>query len=272
MDAKGSSEQRESPRKRAHVAIVLLIWASVLTVPVAAVSAQPPSETTCVGVITGAHDNVVVPPRATCTISNATVKGNVKALQDSHLWVNMSTVGGNIDGDKAEEVRLTANTIGGNVQIKEGEAPEDGQFGSDVVLCANTLTTGNVHVEKMNGSIVIGRVRAGGCLPNTISVGNIIVQENIIPQGRFAGLDLEGNTIGFVDQDGGRHGGNLQVFKNVGPGMKFVTANTVVNGVIQCYENSQPFVGGPNFGRAPDQPPPLMPLAGPNQCFGTPTP
>jgi hypothetical protein len=34
-------------------------------------------ETTCVGVVTGVHDNVVVPENEHCTLQNATVLGNV---------------------------------------------------------------------------------------------------------------------------------------------------------------------------------------------------
>lgn len=212
---------------------------------------------------------------ASCTINGRIIKGNIKALENSHLAVNNSTVGGDIDGDRAEEVRLITNQIGGNVQIKDGETPNDGTLvagGSDVALCGNTLATGNIQVEKMRGSIVIGRtVRIpGSCAGNVLETGNIKVEGNeIVMNLNTTGLDLEGNTLGSMDLAGSRQGGDLQVFKNTGAAPKFVRGNVVWNGVIQCYENQTPFVGGPNTGKAD----PWMgfPFFGPNQCSGTST-
>jgi hypothetical protein len=50
-------------------------------------SAATASDSTCVGLLTGTHDNVVVPPGAACTLVGATVEGNVKALERSTLFV-----------------------------------------------------------------------------------------------------------------------------------------------------------------------------------------
>jgi hypothetical protein len=38
---------------------------------------------------------------------------------------------------------------------------------------------------------------------------------------------------------------NLQVYKNTGPGTKQVIQNTAGQ-IVQCFDNSPPFIGGPN--------------------------
>ncbi len=177
--------------------------------------------------LTGTFDNVVVPPGATCQIHNAQVKGNVKALEDSFLLVTTSTFRGNVVGDKAQNVDLRTSTIRGNVEIKEGESAAGT---SNAVVQFNTFTGGNVKIEKMTGANVVVRFNQG--------IGNIQLFENPIPPDRQI-LVVE-NVVA----------GDLQVFKNVGPGPKQVATNTV-GGNLQCFDNALPFttirVGfGPN--------------------------
>ena len=65
--------------------------------------------------------------------------------------------------------------------------------------------------------------------------GDIQVRENTIaPFVRSLGVDNN-----FVLQ------GNVQVFKNAGEGRKTVQNNQVGKD-LQCFENTPPFVGGPN--------------------------
>jgi hypothetical protein len=196
------------------------------------------SDEQCVGARTGGtFDNLVVPPGMTCRIRNATVKGNVTALENSILSMEDMTIGGNVVGDKAETVQVesgfTGTKIGGSIQIKEGEVPNNSSF--DVFLCGITLTDGNIQVEKMTGSILIG-CQSG---PNIVSKGNIKVEENVIVPFAGEGLRIGFNTVGQ----------NLQVFKNRNaPGVmapKTVQNNTAGES-IQCKENDLPFLGTPN--------------------------
>ena len=71
----------------------------------------------CVGTRTGTFDNVTVPVGATCTLRNSTVQGNLKALENSRLFVSNTIVRGDIQGDKARIVRVTAGRVDGNIQI-----------------------------------------------------------------------------------------------------------------------------------------------------------
>jgi hypothetical protein len=165
----------------------------------------------------------VVPPGATCTIGNAVVRGNVKALENSRLFTFSSTVGGNVEGDKAEVVQLLTGTgIAGNVILKEGEFA-DNAF--DVAICGTTVG-GNVEIAKMTGAIVMG----GPAFCANQFRGNLKIEENLI-------LVLDINLVSV--------GQNMQVFKNRGTGTKLIFSNTVGQN-LQCFENDPPFVGGPN--------------------------
>jgi hypothetical protein len=209
---------------------------------------QGGSDRECTGLtVGGPFDNIVVPPGQRCQLGpGATVKGNVKALENSTLNMLETTVGGNVDGDKAETVQLQRNTIGGSIQIKEGDSPNNDGF--DVFVCDNTVTHGNIQVEKMVGSIIIGGPGhpvpvVNECLPNRVSTGNIKVEDNIVvplPLLPTAGLVIHGNTVGQ----------NLQVFKNRNaPGVAApkTVQNNRVGESIQCKENDPPFVSSGNM-------------------------
>lgn len=186
-------------------------------------------ETECVGFLTGPHNNVVVPKGATCTLFGATVTGNVKALPGSGLTAIRNTIGGNLEGDKHDDVRALVNQVGGNITLKEGTGTTPG---FDHEVCGNTLPKGDIILEKNHGFIEVGS-RFGGCAPNTVSEGNIFVQESVTNPPDF--FDIRGNT---VDQ-------NLQVFKNTGTGDKRVQLNRVGEN-LQCKENQGPGIGTPN--------------------------
>jgi hypothetical protein len=181
--------------------------------------------------LTGKFDNVVVPEGQTCILTNSTVRGNVKALENSKLFATNNIIRGNIEGDKAEVMDLRSNKVGGNIDIKEGETndPED-----DVQVFANRLLNGDIKVEKMTGEIEVGVTR-DPALANIVPKGNIFVQENL-PVAGPEGLEVSTNRVGE----------NLQVFKNRGDAPKFVQNNTVGEN-LQCFENDPPFVGGPNI-------------------------
>lgn len=226
--------------KRLLALLALLTTALVVLILTPGAAA---GDTPCVGVLGGTHDNVVVPPGATCTLSAATVRGNVKALENSKLVITNSTIHGNVDGDAADSVQVLNSTVGGNVTITgggpaTGALPPGGLFCTTVEnLCeasvGGTTVHGNVHILKVVGSIRVGSILIP-TLGATFPVGNVQVEDNFVPTGDD--LVIAFNTIP----------NNLQVYKNTGPGLKTVTANTA--GTIQCFENAPPFVGGPNAG------------------------
>jgi hypothetical protein len=199
------------------------------------------SDFICVGIFTGVFDDVLVPAGTFCWLMNAVVNGNIKALENSALVVQRSQVHGNIHGDKADAVQLTNNRVGGSIHITQGGVGAFLLF--EVLICDTHLPAGNIQVEKMRGSFGIGLVPTrpdviafcgGGPQGNRLDKGNVKVEDNFV-LARVQGMDIRQNIIRQ----------NLQVFKNVGPGPKFVQGNTAGESV-QCKENAPLFVGGPN--------------------------
>lgn len=213
--------------KKLCLAAVLALLAALTAAPSAMAG-----DTLCVGALTGVHDDVVVPEGATCDISAAQIKGNVKALPGSILRITGgTTVGGSIEGDKPNNVQLfgVGNVVHGNIQVKEG-----GNGVQGVSVCGFTLPDGGILIEKINGGIFVG---GPGCAAfgggNNVGKGNIKVEDNFITPA--FGLQVGQNQVAQ----------NIQVFKNKGPGAKSVQGNTAAES-IQCFDNDAPFVGGPN--------------------------
>lgn len=202
------------------------------------------NDTECVGTLSGTFDNIVVPPGAACFLQAATVNGDVKALENSRLFLRSVTVRGNVEGDKADRVDIIQltnaprNLVLGSIQVKEGAG-----FAR---VCGTDLPNGNIQIQKMGTFVLIGGLQCSGFGGgNTLARGNIKVEENNIVSSlpTLPELDIRDNSVG----------GNVQVFKNMGPGLKTVQTNTVRED-LQCFENGPPFVGGPNAaGKAEDQ-------------------
>jgi hypothetical protein len=261
----GSSKRRASSVSALLMALVACLGIGIMAAP----AAQADTDFQCNFTLpAGTYEgNIVVPPGQDCFLTHVIVHGNVKALADSQLNIHDSTIYGNVEGDKADAVNVNISTVHGNISAKEGgPALRPGLLNCDLAppfdnpcefqVQGTTVVNGNIQATKMTGSVAT--------ISNDIQKGNVQFVDNNIIAAAPSG-DVE---ILFIWSNFPRIAGDLQVFKNTGPGPKFVFQNPV-EGVIQCYENDPPFLGGPNFGRAPDQPPPLM--SGKNQCFGTST-
>lgn len=215
--------------KRVGISAAFMCATVMLVVP----SVASAGDTECVGALSGVHDNVIVPPGASCTLTGATVAGTVKAQQDAQLFASDNVVAGNIIGDKAEVMDLRRNTVGGSIDVKEGETDD---AADDVQIFGNQLHgNGDIKVEKMAGEIEVGVLRDPS-LGNVVAAGNIFVQENTpVPQEGFFGLEVSSNIVG----------GNLQVFKTMGSAPKAVNNNRVAEN-LQCKENDEPFESAGN--------------------------
>jgi hypothetical protein len=188
----------------------------------------------CAGIVTlGNFDNVVVPPGAFCDISNSNIRGNIKALADSTLFVSGNNrIGGSVEGDKARDVEIfnrggPPNIIQGNGVIVEDSI--------ETFICGAVLPKGDIIVVKNRGGLLgIGGPFCAGFFGggNTLQGGNIKVEDNVIT----SSFEVSDNNVAQ----------NLQVFKNTGSASKRVANNTVGESV-QCFDNTAPFIGGPNF-------------------------
>jgi hypothetical protein len=220
-------------RRMKRVVAVLASTALLAVLPLQAEA----DDTQCVGALTGTFDNVIVPPGATCVLTDSVVLGNVKALERSRLLIRDSQVGGNVEGDKADIVQIFFSTVREYILIKEGGPAEPPApqfnvcgFGMNFTPCealilGTTLQEGGVHIEKMIGDVVVGRVDA----PDNLKVEDNVITEILL---------IQNSTIGQ----------NLQVFKNRGVGTKLVQSNTVGEN-LQCFENDPPFLGQGNTAR-----------------------
>lgn len=213
-----------------------------------AAPAATASDTVCVGVVTGAQDNVVVPMGASCTLQNATVQGNVLALTNATLQVNASMIRGNVQGDQTRHVLLQfSSQVGGNFHVKAGPLSNTGVTGFDI----NVRVGGDALIEGNRGFTFVDAAIVGGDLEivknfgnleiefNRVG-GNLKVEENFVP----SSMSVLGNGVPIASPVSG----NLQVSKNVGPGFKQVVINVVAQN-LQCFDNTAPFVGGPNTAR-----------------------
>jgi hypothetical protein len=216
-------------RKKLAVPLAVLAASAIMTLTPSIAAAD---DFSCPPTVTGQiPGNVIVPPGATCIITNATVQGNVKALERSRLLISNSNVGGNVEGDKADIVQIFFSEVRENIWIKEAgpaqpPAPAFNVCGfgmnftpCEVIIAGTTVMGGGVQIEKMAGDVVIDRL---------LAPGNLKVEENAIT----GILLIQNSTVGQ----------NMQVFKNIGVGTKLVQSNTVGEN-LQCFENQPPFVG-----------------------------
>lgn len=175
----------------------------------------------CRSSVTGRFKNIFVPEGATCTITNATVSGNILARDRARLFVYDTRTDGNIDGVEAAVVHVRAGVIGGSIQVQDGQSPTAAGLR---VFGGTVLTQGNITVQKMTtGTISIVDAR--------LLKGNIQVQEN----STATRLEVLRNQVAQ----------NVEVFVNSGAGAKVVSANRVSQ-KLSCKENTGPFTGRPN--------------------------
>lgn len=229
--------------------LALCVLATAITLGVCAAPAVA-DDVRCVGSLPpGTYDNVVVPRDTDCNLSGAIVRGNVKALRGAGLFSNGNRIAGNLEGDRPRFVGSLGDTIGGNVHVTGATGTPGFLFDGlsiNVFVCSARLDDGNIVVEKSrNGTVVVGTLLEV-CPGNTVTKGNIKVERNFIPPAEV--LAVARNTVG----------GNVQVFRNTGPGGKNVAGNLVRQN-LQCKENDPPFNGGPNIARKAE-----------GQCFATP--
>ena len=203
------------------------------------------NDTPCVGVLTGAHDNVVVPAGATCTLLGATVRGNVKVLARATFIGRNSRIGGNVESQFANFTDLRGgNVVLGSVSIYNSDVYSD--------ICGNEIGE-NVIVQY--GGIFSG-IQSGlssvFCIPaapNRIG-GKVHVEKTAFFQdveGDEIGGDLQilENTALFARRlNNNRVGGNMQVFKNMGAPTSIVRNS--IQGALQCGENAPPPVVAAN--------------------------
>jgi hypothetical protein len=177
------------------VAVAVLVLVGGFVTPLNAVA----GDTVCVGVLTGAHDNVVVPPGATCIVTGATINGNVKVFGLLDVFAP-TTIRGSIDGEPGHiRVALfgTGVVVRGNVQLKGGTVVAGYTPGTQIL--GNFQYEANAGSLSATGGNIRGNLKAekntgGGAISGNNIGGNLECKENVPPIG-----DL-GNVVGGNDK------------------------------------------------------------------------
>jgi hypothetical protein len=215
--------------------------------------------TTCTGLLTGFHDNVVVPSGADCILSGAQVRNNVRVMQDASLLATVgplgpTVIGGNVHGIHSRFVLLVfATQVGGNFHVHGGDVGTTSGFDIGVTIGGNAtieLNAGRTFVDAatVGGQLNVWR-NTGGCIEvefNTVG-GHVRVEDNIIPPTPCAPPPVGGATVvaGMSVLGNNVLTGHMMVLRNSGDGPKQVVSNIVARRLV-CRDNDEPFIGAPN--------------------------
>jgi hypothetical protein len=156
-------------------------------------------DTVCVGLLTGARDNVVVPAGATCSIVSATVKGNVKVYGFLDVFAP-TTIRGNIEGEPGHGfVRLHGGAIvvRGNVKVKDSPSGLAAGYLAGTSIRGNFEYEGNTGALFATGGTITGNVKVdkntgGGSISDNFITGNLECKDNG-PQIGGSGNVVDGN-------------------------------------------------------------------------------
>jgi hypothetical protein len=221
-----------------------IVATTVLLVAAAFVGAAPAGAAgalQCTGVVAGGtYSAVVVPARSVCTLTNATVTGNVLVLSGGSLYLGSDIVLGNVSAtSRPGNVYVSGSDVRGNIAIAHATIGDNHVFnsevGGDVSL---TDTAGTAYFAVISLSTVHGDVYFARNVPiywNDVSASTI-----------------DGN-VAYTDND---------PFYDVnGVGLYNGLANDAIGGNLLCLRNSPPpqevgtTVAGNQAGQCP--PPPL---------------
>lgn len=177
-------------RVRARSVVVGTVAAAVAAGLGVMPSASATSATVCEGTIRGRMvERVVIPNGATCRLVRTTVRHNV------------------VVGPRASLVTRNARLLGSVQGIK----------GPRSVRLLDTDVTGNIHVERARGVVLIGNQ---GCRLDPVAGNNIHLKHNMGPIG-LCRMSIEGN-LHLIDNSGtvfvlkNRVGNNLHARDNTG--------------------------------------------------------
>ena len=166
------------------------VHALIVAVPalLGGVSAVWAADTTCTSTLTGTIDgNVVVPDHASCTLSDATVMGNVHVLQNASLTVDATqqptTIGGNVHADHCEFALLEGGvTVTGNVRIGQC-SQQSGFVGPGIKIGGNFECTNNPGACKADLGDVHGNLQIDGNSGASADISLVSVGGNLRCQG-----------------------------------------------------------------------------------------
>ena len=200
----------------------------------------------CDSAVTGATvRDVFVPRDAVCSLSGATVSGDVHVARNAFFEAADTSIAGKVRADRALTVFLdTGTTVGRSVKTNAtievfmfnatvGGDIEVEDTSRVVQVCGTTIERGDLEIERSGTDLLVGDPQAVDCAGNTVSRGDVEIERN------FTDVEfvVRGNTIA----------GDLEVNRNTGPVEKFVEDN-VGGDELECERNEEPFTASNNTG------------------------
>ena len=201
----------------------------------------------CDGVFSGLTVRaVLVPADAACTLTDSTVKGDVRVLDDAYFQATGTKLRQDVRGERAETIFVdTGSSVGGSIratrtaQVFVFDSTVTGgisvkRASDKVQICGTTLRKGSIAVEKSGTDILIGDPLAVDCAGNLVKRGSIMVTRSFTD----VEFTIRGNTIS---------NGSLRITDNKGPSDKFIQSNAGGE-ALKCYGNGSPFTASGNTG------------------------
>jgi hypothetical protein len=135
-----------------------------------------------------------------------------------------SSVGGRISTDSTAQVFVYNATVNGSIGVTRSSTA--------VQVCGTTVKGSAFSVSQSRRDILIGDPLTTDCPGNNVPNGSVALVAN----STYVEFVVRGNTVST---------GNLVVQNNVGISNKYVQNNTGGN-TLKCVGNASPFVGSPN--------------------------
>jgi hypothetical protein len=213
----GAVTERLDPTTESNM-IMMRKWLAVtgmaVVMTLGGLGAAQAGETVGRGILSGVHDNVIVPSGFTCLLHGAIVKGNVKTEKGASLDLYLSQVGGNVEVEGGPGfTTVEQSEVGGNVLIKEGSE------GNRVVV--SSRIGGNVQINETKAPVIVLGDEGFG---NFVG-GSVQAKENTSPLLIVAGNSVHAD-VHVLEQRGPSEirqniiGGNLQSKENKPPSLQ----------------------------------------------------
>jgi len=135
-------------------------------------------DTQCYGVLTGSHDNVIVPSGAVRTLRNASLNGSVYVQRNGAITIAGPTfINGNViseDGGRYVRINGSNVRVGGNVQVKYNYETSAIQPG--------TTIQGSLQYVENPGTLFLTGAFIGSDLQPFKNTGGATLTDNTIRQ------------------------------------------------------------------------------------------
>ena len=154
----------------------------------------------CTGTLSGNFDNVIVPPGATCDISQALITGNLIVEEKATATIGATVfVCGDLKGDKANSVQTSSTRVCSNLQVDES-GTADIRAGTVVLKNAEFKKSSSISVA--NTSVCADAQFVENDVVSITPSAPLMVAQNCKGDennaANFSGIDVRGDNDGCV--------------------------------------------------------------------------